>query len=71
MKIVTESSACLPGYPRTLLDADHRNMCKFKDENDINYMRVSGLLGRWAEELRKPQKKVAEKERVNTNAEKP
>lgn len=71
MKIVTESSACLPGYPRTLLDADHRNMCKFKDENDINYMRVSGLLGKWAGELRKPQKKVAEEESVNTYAEMP
>ena len=71
MKIVTESSACLPGYRRTLLDADHRGMCKFKDENDINYIRVSGLLGRWAEELRKPQNKVAEKESVNTYAEMP
>lgn len=61
----------MPGYPRTLLDADHRSMCKFKDENDINYMRVSGLLGRWAEELRKPQKKVTKEESVNTYAEKP
>ena len=54
MKIVTESSACLSGYPRTLLDADHSGMCKFQDKTDVNYVRVSGLLARWTEELAKP-----------------
>lgn len=60
-KIVKESSACLSGYPRTLLDADHQGMCKFKDKNDINYKRVSGLLERWTEELGKPPE-VAEEQ---------
>lgn len=46
VKIVKESSACIAGYLRTLLDANHEDMCKFKDKNDINYIRVSGLLAR-------------------------
>ena len=55
MKVVKESSACLSGYPRTLLDADHQNMCKFRDHTDINYTRLSGLLARWAKELERAQ----------------
>lgn len=55
MKIVKESSACLPGYPRTLLDANHENMCKFKDSDDDNYLRLSGLLARWVTELKSTQ----------------
>ncbi|KAI4156988.1 MAG: hypothetical protein L6R39_000851 [Caloplaca ligustica] len=50
-----ESSACIAGYPRTLLDADHEDMCKFKDNNDINYIRLSGLLARWTKELARTQ----------------
>ncbi|KAL9002858.1 MAG: hypothetical protein Q9188_004242 [Gyalolechia gomerana] len=53
--IVKESSACLPGYPRTLLDANHENMCKFKDNDDDNYLRLSGLLARWVTELKSTQ----------------
>ncbi|KAL8934724.1 MAG: hypothetical protein Q9216_005762 [Gyalolechia sp. 2 TL-2023] len=53
--IVKESSACLAGYPRTLLDANHENMCKFNDRNDINYVRLSGLLARWVKELKNTQ----------------
>lgn len=59
-KIVKESSACIDGYPRTLLDADHQAMCKFKDENDNNFKRVAGVLGRWAKELQAPPKKAKE-----------
>ena len=55
MKVVKESSACLPGYPRTLLDADHQNMCKFRDNSDNNYKRLSGLLARWTKELARAQ----------------
>ena len=54
-KIVKESSACLSGHPRTLLDADHENMCKFGDPTDVNYKRVSGVLARWTRELERAQ----------------
>lgn len=67
MKIVKESSACLQGYPKTLLDANHQDMCKFKNEKDINYKRVSGLLGKWAKQLKEPQK-ATEEQKVNTHA---
>lgn len=46
-----KSSACISGYKGTLLDADHENICKFKDKDDINYKRVLGLLMRWTKEL--------------------
>lgn len=59
--IVKESSACIAGYPRTLLDANHENMCKFKDRNDINYVRLSGLLVRWVQELKNAQEATKEK----------
>lgn len=55
MKIVTESSAVIPGHRSTLLDADHQNMCKFRDREDLNYKRVSGLLAKWTKELGKAQ----------------
>ncbi|KAI4112360.1 MAG: hypothetical protein LQ345_006482 [Seirophora villosa] len=58
--IVKESSACLAGYPRTLLDANHENMCKFQDRNDINYIRLSGLLARWVNELKSTAQGVSD-----------
>src|SRR5438045_455712 len=59
-EIVRESSACLPGYPRTLLDTDHDGMCKFKEKDDVNYKRISGLLAKWVKELAEPPKGMVE-----------
>ena len=61
-KIVTETSACIPGYPRTMIEADHSAMCKFQSKDDNNYKRVSGVLVRWMMELeRAPESKGEEK----------
>ncbi|KAL8697128.1 MAG: hypothetical protein Q9201_007292 [Fulgogasparrea decipioides] len=65
--IVTESSACIVGYPRTLLDANHEDMCKFSDKNDVNYIRLSGLLARWTKELGKTEE-ISEKQTVHAHA---
>ncbi|KAL8799829.1 MAG: hypothetical protein Q9200_007432 [Gallowayella weberi] len=63
--IVKESSACLAGYPRTLLDANHENICKFRDKNDVNYIRLSGLLAKWTKELGRTQE-TSEEQTVRT-----
>ena len=61
-KIVTETSACIPGHPRTMVEADHSAMCKFQSKDDNNYKRVSGVLMRWITELeRAPESKGEEK----------
>lgn len=67
MKIVKESSACLAGYPRTLLDANHENICKYRDKDDVNYVRLSGLLARWTKELGRTQE-TSEEQIVRTHA---
>ncbi|KAK2757560.1 Serine active site containing protein 1 [Arachnomyces sp. PD_36] len=56
-KIVNAPSACLSGYPRMLLDADHEGICKFKDKNNVNYRRVSGQSAKWAKQLSSLEKK--------------
>ncbi len=66
MKVVKESSACIPGWDRTLLDADHQSMCKFENKTDVNYIRLSGLLARWTEELGRAQE-VPEEQNVLAN----
>ena len=66
-KIVTETSACIPGYPRTMVEADHSAMCKFQSKDDNNYKRVSGVLVRWMMELERPPESKGE-EMVSTAA---
>jgi hypothetical protein len=66
-KIVTETSACIPGYPRTLVEADHSAMCKFQSKDDNNYKKVSGVLIKWVTELERAPKSKGE-EKVSTAA---
>ena len=66
-KIVTETSACIPGYPRTMVEADHSAMCKFQSKDDNNYKRVTGVLVRWMMELERPPESKGE-EMVSTAA---
>src|SRR2546421_9608134 len=56
-----ESSACLPGYARMLLDADTEEMFKFGDWNEANYNR-QGLLAR---ELGQPLQEAKETAKVS------
>ncbi|QDS71849.1 hypothetical protein FKW77_009950 [Venturia effusa] len=57
-KMVSKTSACLPGYQRILLEADHQNMARFKYKEDSNHQRISGLLQRWAKELDMPANNI-------------
>ena len=66
-KIVTETSACISGHPRMMLEADHSGMCKFQSKDDNNYKRVSGVLIRWVTELERPPKST-EEEKVSITA---
>lgn len=58
-------SATLPGYPELSIWANHSDMCKFDNEKDGNYLRVAGVLERWAKEL-KEELNVEDKEPVRS-----
>lgn len=51
---MSEESACLSGKPRLSLYADHSAMCKFEGKDDENYVKVIGVLERWARAIRSP-----------------
>ena len=55
VKIVSEASACLQGYPNLSIPADHSRMCKFDGKDDESYQKVSDVLQRWTRELGEPE----------------
>ena len=48
--IVAKDSARIPGYPQFSIPANHMNMAKFGEKEDIGYKRILGELKRWESE---------------------
>ena len=49
--IVSKSSVALPGFEASSVPANHQGMCKFKDEDDVGYDRISRILRHWIRAL--------------------
>jgi protein SERAC1 len=50
-KVVSKVSATIEGYTSVSVHANHRDMVKFKTENDNGFKRLVGDLMRWAPSL--------------------
>ncbi|KEF62369.1 uncharacterized protein A1O9_00341 [Exophiala aquamarina CBS 119918] len=50
IKIVDKDSATISGYNNVSIHADHRNIARFKSQDDPGYKHITGTLGMWVNE---------------------
>lgn len=67
-QIVPNESACIPGYEKLSIHADHTAMCKISDKNDANYHTVSEVFKRWAQSIRDSRKPMLAEEDVGLSS---
>ena len=54
IKIVDKDSATISGYNNVSIHADHRNIARFKNQDDPGYKHITGTLGMWVNESLDP-----------------
>lgn len=55
IQVVPKLSACIRGYPKFGIHADHINMTKFQKEDDPGFSAIATALQRVINKIREPQ----------------